>query len=462
MVSVNGASPVSASTTTNGWKSWSLPVTLLSSITGVTNTIAAYSRDTTGNTSATFTVKCVYTETGTLNIITNGPGKVTVAPAGPLLLNKTYTLTATAGTGGVFSNWTGDAVSNPTGKVVTVRLDSTNRTKTVTANFTDTAKPRAVVITYPANHSKVMTNGLVIIRGTATDNHVLKEVKYQLYNGTWTNAISTNGLFKNWTAGYVPVAGVNTSKVYSVDMQGNSSPTSTVMFTYIPGAVLTVQANIAGGTITPSLNGKVLQIGSTNTLTAAPKAGYGFTGWTYGEGGVVTNGKVVKFVMITNLVLTANFQLIVKDPVADVLAAPQVIVVDGATEDWANVARSSLTKDQDVASVINGNSIALLLTGCPFGATDTFMVAFKLRLTYGEGDNRHIVDLWTSGSALYGMMDGKAIDGLEAVLASGVLEVQVPVAGVAPSKVTIEEAGCMMDLGAGMTEVFGVTLPAVN
>jgi hypothetical protein len=59
------------------------------------------------------------------------------------------------------------------------------------------------------------------------------------------------------------------------------------------------------------------------------------------------------------------------------------------------------------------------------------------------------------------MMDGKALEGLEAVLAGGVLEVQFPVAD-APSKVTIEEVGCMMDLGAGMTEVLGATLPASN
>ena len=102
MVKVNSGSFVPASTTTNGLKSWTLPVVLSKG----TNTIAAYSVDTTGNNSATVTVKCVYTETGSLTITTNGPGKVTVAPAGPLLLNKTYTLTAAAGAGAVFSNWT--------------------------------------------------------------------------------------------------------------------------------------------------------------------------------------------------------------------------------------------------------------------------------------------------------------------------------------------------------------------
>jgi hypothetical protein len=397
------------------------------------------------------------------------------------LLGKTYTLTAVANAGAVFSNWVGNVAGNPTGKVVTVTLNGTNKIVAVTANFTDTEKPK-VVITYPANNAKVLTNGLVIIRGTASDNGALSEVKYQLRTGDWTNAVSTN-VFKTWAADYVPVAGLNTSKVYSVDARGNSSATSTVVFTYIPGAVLTVQTN-GNGTITPSLNGKVLQIGSTNTMTAAPKAGSTFVDWTAGIGGSqVTTGKVVKFVMTTNLVLTANFSLhapdavaapqiaVVVDGAAEVVPCqnfvspkhpdPQAIVVDGATEDWANVARASLTADQDVAAVISGNKVALLLTGCPFGAADTFMVAFKLRLTYGEGDNRHIVDLWTSGSALYGMMDGKALEGLEAVLAGGVLEVQFPVTD-APSKVTIEEVGCMMDLGAGMTEVFGVSLSVVN
>jgi hypothetical protein len=401
-------------------------------------------------------VKCVYTETGALNITTNGPGKVTVAPTGPFLLGKTYTLTAAANAGAVFSNWVGNVAGNPTGKVVTVTLNATNKIVAVTANFTDTAKP-TVVITYPANNAKVLTNGLVIIRGTASDNGALGEVKYQLRSGDWTNAVSTN-VFKTWTADYVPVAGLNTSKVYSVDAQGNASATSTVVFTYIPGAVLTVQTN-GNGTITPSLNGKVLQIGSTNTMTAAAKAGYVFTNWTYGIGGsVVTNGKIVKFVMTTNLVLTANFRsTAIPDAVADVLAAPQTIVVDGVIEDWANVpsapvavyypdsANPVVAVTQGVSVALSGNQVALLLTGCPFGTSDTVLVYFKLRLTYGEGDNRHTVDLWTSGSALYGMVDGQTVAGFEAVLLNGVLEVKFPALdNRLPSNVVVETVGVML------------------
>jgi hypothetical protein len=211
------------------------------------------------------------------------------------------------------------------------------------------------------------------------------------------------------------------------------------------------------------LNGKVLQIGSTNTMTAAAKAGSTFFDWTAGIGGsLVTTGKVVKFVITNDMVLTANFHLMFKDPVADVLAAPQTIVVDGSSKDWTGIPRSAFSYSsmtQEVAVTLDENNIALLLNGCPFGTSDTVLVYFKLRLTYGDGNSNHTVDLWTSGSVLYGMVDGQVITGLEAVLLNGVLEVKIPVEQV-PSQVTIEEVGCGMDLGGGtLTELFRNSIP---
>jgi hypothetical protein len=453
MVKVNSGSWTSVGTT-NAFKNWSTPVTL----TAETNTILAYAMDIAGNHSLTSMVKCVYVPTGTLTLQTNGMGTITRSPTGLPKIGKLYKLTAAPGTGFIFANWTGDV--SGTNKVVSLTMTSK---KTAVANFIDTAKP-TVAITYPANNAKVLTNGLVIIRGTAADNGVLKEVKYQLRTGVWTNAVSTN-IFKAWTAPYVPATGLNTSKVYSVDMQGNSSATSTVVFTYIPGALLTVQTNLpAGGTITPSLNGKVLQIGSTNTMTATAKTGCIFTNWTYGIGGsVVTNGKVIKFVMTSNLVLTANFRsTTIPDAVTKMPTAPQTIVVDGSSKDWTDIPRytfsySSMT--QEVSVALDGNNIALLLNGCPFSTSDTVLVYFKLRLTYGEGGDRHTVDLWTSGSVLYGMIDGQVITGLEAVLLNGALEVKIPVEQT-PTQVIIEEVGCGMDLGSGgLTELFKSILP---
>ncbi|HNX53639.1 MAG TPA: hypothetical protein PKI68_07830, partial [Pontiellaceae bacterium] len=68
----------------------------------------------------------------------------------------------------------------------------------------------------------------------------------------------------------------------------------------------------------------------------------------------------------------------------------------------------------------------------------------------------HSVDLWTSGSVLYGMDGGRPITGLETVLTNGVLEVKFPVpGGKIPSQVIIEEAGGGMDFGSGtLTELF--------
>jgi hypothetical protein len=459
MVKVNGGLPVPASTTTNGLTNWTLSVVLSKSLGG-TNTIVAYSVDTTGNTSATVTVKCVYAETGTLNISTNGPGKVTVTPAGPLLLGRTYTLTAATNEGGVFLNWTGDMVS--TNKVITFVLTSN---KTVTANFTDTQKP-IVAITYPTAAMRVVTNGAVVIRGTAMDNGVLNEVKYQLYTGEWTNAVSTN-IWTDWTATYSPSAGLNTAKVYSVDVQGNVSATSTVVFIYVAGAIMQVETN-GQGSITPSYNGQVLEIGKGYAMTATAKTGYVFTNWTYGIGGLVaTNTTAITFVMQTNLVLTANFRnLTAGDAVADVLATSQAaIVVDGSFRDWTDVPRSAFSYSsvtQEVAVALDGNNIALLLSGCPFNTSDTVLVYFKLRLTYGTADDRHTVDLWTSGSVLYGMVDGQAIASLEAVLLNGVLEVKIPVEQT-PSQITIEEVGCGMDLGGGtLKELFRLIPPPVS
>jgi hypothetical protein len=133
------------------------------------------------------------------------------------------------------------------------------------------------------------------------------------------------------------------------------------------------------------------------------------------------------------------------------------IVVDGSSKDWMDIPRSIFSYSsmtQEVAVALDENNIALLLNGCPFTTSDTVLVYFKLRLTYGTADDRHTVDLWTSGTVLYGMVDGQVVTGFEAVLLNGVLEVKIPVED-APSKVTIEEVGCGMDLGGGtLTELF--------
>jgi hypothetical protein len=310
-----------------------------------------------------------------------------------------------------------------------------------------------------------MTNGTVVIRGTAADNDSLDRVMYQLSTGEWTNAVTTND-WENWTAEFSPVSGRNTVRAYSVDRQGNVSASAAVVFTYVPGAIMEVQTN-GTGTITPAYNGKVVEIGKSYKMTAKAVKNSPFINWTYGIGGPVAKSKPdISFVMQSNLVLTANFSRLagrsaVANIAVDMPATPQAaIVVDGSSKDWANVSRSSFSYasvTQEVAVALDGNNIALLLNGCPFETSDNVLVYFKLRLSYGVGDNRHSIDLWTSGSVLYGMVDGQVITGLEAVLLNGVLEVKLPVEQ-APSQATIEELGCGMDLGTGtLTELFKIS-----
>jgi hypothetical protein len=577
MVKVNGGSFVPAGpASTNGLKSWTLPVTLERG----TNTIAAYSVDTTGNCSVTVTTKCVYVETGTLNITTNGPGKVTVSPTGALELNKTYTLTAAANAGAVFSNWTGDVViGNPTGKVVKVTLNATNKTVAVAANFTDTAKPTVTITLPTANLRITNTNPVYTVKGTATDNSAVATVKVQLNSGDWTNAATTNA-WKNWSAPVTLITGTNTIRAYSIDTAGNNSSTASVACIY-PVVTIDVAAyaNLSVGgrwnykqTEGADISTQVLEVVETTIKNGHPiyllqeysAGGYpddqffwssDFSAGLFDTGGLNDNGEPTEttfywqpfmpklfktFVPGTEFTVNCaksdmpgvviigkgktvrervtvpagtydcwkvtgsgtangkpfgteiawyaeNVGLVKRlqdgslweltsyvppasaDPMGipssgqDVASAPTpqaAIVVDGSSKDWVDIPCSTFSYSsvtQEVAVALDGNNIALLLNGCPFSTSDTVLVSFKLRLTYGVEDNRHTVDLWTSGSVLYGMVDGQAIAGLEAVLLNGVLEVKIPVEQV-PSQVTIEEVGCGMDLGGGtLKELFRLT-----
>ena len=346
----------------------------------------------------------------------------------------------------------------------------TFRVTMTTPSGADITKP-TLKIAAPAAKAKILAvNGLFTVRGTAADNSALTNVLVQLNGGTWTNAFTTNG-WRNWNLPVTLVPGMNTIRAYSVDSAVNNSLTSTVVFTYVPGAIMEVQVN-GDGSVSPAYNGQVLEIGKRYKMTAkAVKNLSTFTEWTYSLGAdIVTSKTVVTFVMQPDLVLTANFSsTLERSAMADIAVAapatPQAaIVVDGASKDWTGVPRSSFSyasATQEVAVALDGNNIALLLNGCPFNTTDNVLVYFKLNLTYGSGDNRHSVDLWTSGSVLYGMVDGKVITGLEAVLLNGVLEVKLPVEQ-APSQVTIEEIGGGMDLGGGtLTELFKIS-PAMQ
>jgi hypothetical protein len=161
--------------------------------------------------------------------------------------------------------------------------------------------PPTIAITNPIS-GQITSDGVVTVRGTATDNLGLSNVWVQINGGSWTRATGTS----SWSADVTPQNGTNTVRAFSEDFAGNVSQTNSVDFRY--GARLTVLLH-GGGTVTPNLNGAVLEIGQTYSTTAQTGAGCSFINWT---GSLTTNSLTLTFVMQPNLTLTANFT----DPIA--------------------------------------------------------------------------------------------------------------------------------------------------
>jgi uncharacterized repeat protein (TIGR02543 family) len=92
--------------TTNGWTNWNVSVTLPPGA----NTIKAYAVDAAGNISITNSVSFTYVLSATLAVETTGHGTLKPSYNNTLLeISNSYTMTATASQGYVFSNWTGSA-----------------------------------------------------------------------------------------------------------------------------------------------------------------------------------------------------------------------------------------------------------------------------------------------------------------------------------------------------------------
>jgi hypothetical protein len=212
-------------TTSNNWANWSGTVTLQPG----TNIIQAYSVDTSANNSSISSQNMYYAVVAPMTVQTNGLGTVSPNYNGQLLeIGKSYSMTATAGAGFAFTNWTlltngvVEAVTN--GATLNFVMQSN---LTAEADFLDVTKP-ILTITAPIANQK-MTNALANITGSASDNSKVTGVWYQLNNGNW-DAVSTTNNFTNWFKLVTLIAGTNTVKAYAMDLAGNASLTNSVSF----------------------------------------------------------------------------------------------------------------------------------------------------------------------------------------------------------------------------------------
>jgi glucose/arabinose dehydrogenase len=223
--------------------------------------------------------------------------------------NETFTVTLTAPTGGA----TLGAV-----KSVTVRI----------IDSVDDAAPPVPVISSPAAGFLVGRNpgGTLQVTGTAKDDKSVGSVRVKVNNDPFVVATLTAAGTPStgWTAAVVPAGGVNTITVQSYDSGDNPSPPVTRSVSVMRPLVVHAASNLSSlssGFMPPSFR----EIGKSCTITATPKAGAIFNGWTLGGEDVAIGEDVdftpqrigvplsalekqtLTFIFREGLVLTANF-----------------------------------------------------------------------------------------------------------------------------------------------------------
>ena len=193
-----------------------------------TNTFAVFAVDTSGNVSATNTIKLDYIVSAPLVVSLTPAGSGTLKPDlnGQLLaISNRFSMKATPAKGFGFQFWNlvTDAGTN---MINTASLTFTMVTNLViTANFVDNQAPVLKIISPKSNAKE--TNGTVTVSGTATDNLGVTAVGVQINTNGWIMADGTN----NWTVTLPVFRGADTIQAYAMDAAGNISKTNLVKIT---------------------------------------------------------------------------------------------------------------------------------------------------------------------------------------------------------------------------------------
>lgn len=272
----------------SGTTNWSASMTLRAG----RNVVTAKAVDATGKDSAA--VSRVLTNVVMMPISINVVGRGTVAPANrqSLEIGKRYVAKATPGTGFVLTNWSGTISTNRWSFAFTMESNMT-----LTATLVDVAKP-TVTVTYPVASAR-LTNGSVTVRGKAWDNLAVSQVFVALNDGPFQLATGTT----DWAIPLTLAAGLNQIRVKAVDATGLESPAVARWVTHVVMLPIIVSTS-GGGTVTPNLNGRSLELGKRYTITAVPTAGNILSNWI---GSLTSESAALTFVMHSNATLTAQF-----------------------------------------------------------------------------------------------------------------------------------------------------------
>jgi uncharacterized repeat protein (TIGR02543 family) len=311
----------------SGTTSWSTTVNLVAGV----NLVEVKSVDTSGNESPLVARTLTNVVVGPITLTTTGQGTVTPNLNGQLLeIGRSYTVTAAPAVGHAFSNWSGTLSS--TARQLTFVMQSN---MTLLATFVDTNKP-TLTITSPAGNVRV-TNWMATVLGTASDNTTVAQVLYRVRGGAFQVASGTT----SWSATVDLAAGPNLVEVKSVDTSGNESILAVRTLTNVVVAPITLTTT-GQGTITPNLNGQLLEIGKVYTVTAAPGTGCVFSNWS---GTLSATTAQLAFTMVSNMTLVANFfdntrpLVTIASPSTDVRVTNAVATLSGTAADNTAVAQ---------------------------------------------------------------------------------------------------------------------------
>ena len=203
--------------------------------------------------------------------------------------------------------------------IVTNNYGATTSSVAVLTVTRDTTPP-AVAITSPAANARPNSP---VFKGTASDNARVTNVVWWLTNLNAGPVLSGSAALaqggSNWSIAVTPFPGTNVLVVQSVDASGNQSKTAAQTFFYKVTNSLSLLAGGAGiGSFTgtasvindaPPANGAALNIGEGYLIQAAAGKNSLFSNWVGSSalGVFVSNSAALRFVMQSNMVLTANF-----------------------------------------------------------------------------------------------------------------------------------------------------------
>ena len=126
--------------------------------------------------------------------------------------------------------------------------------------------PAGSVDLYASIETVRLSNAVVTVKGTASDNARVTGVWYQFNGAAWNSASSTNG-WTNWMATVGLIKGTNVVRAYSVDTSGNASITNSISF--VSSNAFTLHLGVSsshsmtnGGPdlsldVSPGLNGRI-------------------------------------------------------------------------------------------------------------------------------------------------------------------------------------------------------------